>query len=492
MAAATVPTDHGRLLDASVRDPTGPAAVSPLLRELCARAGNPGRYERWRRQVRAAGYCQQPVRLAGTVEHADTATGELRSVLDTKSEPDGVLLKACGTRKAAQCAPCAEVYRADAYQLVKAGLAGGKGVPETVAGHPRLLVTFTAPSFGPVHSCRTRRGRVQLCRPARTQARCPHGQPKRCGARHLPGDPALGMPLCGDCYDYQRAVTWNVLAPELWRRTTIYLSRALARLAGLTAAQAGEQVRVAYAKVAEYQARGAVHYHAVIRLDAADADRPLPAWATVDLLAAAIRTAAVSLGVPCPLGGAPLRWGDQLDVRPITESGAGELAPSRVAGYVAKYATKATEYLAAGLDRPIRTRRQLEELDAPDHVRRLATACWALGGRADLARLRLRHRAYLLGFGGHTITKSRRYSTSFQALQAARRAWTARRLHGPAVPLDQNGRLLPPAGMVALASWQYAGRGYRTSSDAWLVWSMAEDARHSRRIAWEEVRTHAA
>jgi len=212
----------------------------------------------------------------------------------------------------------------------------------------------------------------------------------------------------------------------------------------------------------------------------------------VDLLAAAIRTAAVSLGVPCPLGGAPLRWGDQLDVRPITESGAGELAPSRVAGYVAKYATKATEYLAAGLDRPIRTRRQLEELDAPDHVRRLATACWALGGRADLARLRLRRRANLLGFGGHTITKSRRYSTSFQALQAARRAWTARRLHGPAVPLDQDGRLLPPAGMFAMASWQYAGRGYRTSSDAWLVWSMAEDARHSRRIAWEEVRTHAA
>jgi len=29
------------------------------------------------------------VRLAGTVEHADIQTGELRSVLDTKDEPDG-------------------------------------------------------------------------------------------------------------------------------------------------------------------------------------------------------------------------------------------------------------------------------------------------------------------------------------------------------------------------------------------------------------------
>ena len=31
---------------------------------------------------------------------------------------------------------------------------GGKGVPETVNGHPRLFVTFTAPSFGKVHSAR--------------------------------------------------------------------------------------------------------------------------------------------------------------------------------------------------------------------------------------------------------------------------------------------------------------------------------------------------
>ena len=493
MAAATVPTDTDQLLEPAARDPTGPAAVSPLLRELCARAGNPGRYERWRRQVRVAGYCQQPVRLAGRVEHGDTQTGELRAVLDTTGHPDGVLLKACGTRRAARCQPCAEVYRADAYQLVKAGLAGGKGVPETVAGHPRLLVTFTAPSFGPVHSLRVRRGRVRVCRPARPEVRCPHGQPRRCGLRHLPGDPALGMPLCGDCYDHQRAVVWNALAPELWRRTAIYLHRALARLAGLTAARAGEQVRVAYAKVAEYQARGAVHYHAVIRLDAADPDRPPPAWATVELLTVAIRTAAADVGVPCPLGGPPLGWGDQLDLRPISDHAGGEeLSAGRVAGYVAKYATKATEHLAVGLDRPIRNRRQLEELDAPDHVRRLAAACWLLGGRADLAGLRLRRRGYLLGFGGHTITKSRHYSTSFQALRAARRAWTARRLHGSAVPLDQDGRLLPPAGMVAVASWQYAGRGYRTGADAWLAWSMAQDARDARRIAHVEVRTRAA
>jgi len=27
------------------------------------------------------------------------------------------------------------------------------------------------------------------------------------------------------------------------------------------------------------------------------------------------------VGVPCPLGGPPLRWGEQLDLRPITDTG---------------------------------------------------------------------------------------------------------------------------------------------------------------------------
>jgi hypothetical protein len=46
----------------------------------------------------------------------------------------------------------AATYRADACQLLAAGLKGGKGVPDTVASHPRLFVTFTAPSFGWVHT----------------------------------------------------------------------------------------------------------------------------------------------------------------------------------------------------------------------------------------------------------------------------------------------------------------------------------------------------
>jgi hypothetical protein len=43
--------------------------------------------------------------------------------------------------------------------------------------------------------------------------------------------------------------------------------RALACQAGLTAKALAAQVRVSFAKVAEYQRRGVVHFHAIIRLD---------------------------------------------------------------------------------------------------------------------------------------------------------------------------------------------------------------------------------
>src|SRR5207248_816768 len=127
----------------------------------------------------------------------------------------------------------------------------------------------------------------------------------------------------------------------------ITLRRILARQAGLTSKALAAQARVSYAKVAEYQRRGVVHFHAIIRLDGpAGPATPPPAWATtLAMLTAAIGQAigAVSLQTP-GANGLPARtltWGRQLDTRPITTTG--ELTDSKVAGYVAKYATKAAE-----------------------------------------------------------------------------------------------------------------------------------------------------
>jgi hypothetical protein len=51
---------------------------------------------------------------------------------------------ACGNRREAVCPSCSATYKRDARHLVKAGLAGGKGIPESIAAHPCVFATLTA------------------------------------------------------------------------------------------------------------------------------------------------------------------------------------------------------------------------------------------------------------------------------------------------------------------------------------------------------------
>jgi hypothetical protein len=484
-------------------EPTRVGAVLPgVLAEVVDRAGHG--YQRWAELVAQAGYCHHPIRLAGRVDHADRQTGEVRTVYDSEREPDGVLLKACGTRRESRCPSCAATYRADAYQLLAAGLKGGKGVPETISEHPRLFVTFTAPSFGRVHT-RKAQGRLVLpCHPHRQGARCPHGVRDGCWHRHDTDDPRLGEPLCAACYDARAQVLWNALAPELWRRTTIALHRVLARQVGVNEAALRRLLRVSYAKVAEFQRRGAIHFHAVIRLDAATDCRcpacllPPPELFDADLLEDALKAAVPAVRVPCPPleDGGPeryARWGGQLDIHNITRDGeAGELSAEQVAGYIAKYATKATESFGAGLDRRL-TDDDLDHLDSlPVHVAELVRACWELGARPELEGLRLQAWAHMLGFGGHWSTKSRRYSTTFTVLRRARVAFAKRRRADDGVPLDAWSRPEDDQAVIVVASWTYAGSGYATEGERWLALSAAARAREQREVAWEELRTMTA
>jgi hypothetical protein len=471
-----------------------------VLGEVVDRAGHG--YQRWAELVAQAGYCHHPIRLAGRVEHADRQTGEVRTVYDSEREPDGVLLKACGTRRESRCPSCAATYRADAYQLLAAGLKGGKGVPDSISEHPRLFVTFTAPSFGKVHSRRAQGRLVLPCHPFRQGARCRHGVRDGCWHRHEEDDPRLGEPLCPSCYDSRAQVLWNALAPELWRRTTIAVHRALGRLVGVQEGELRRLVRISYAKVAEFQRRGAIHFHAVIRLDAATDCRcpaclaPSPAPFTAAFLEEALRRAAPAVRVPCPPldDGGPgryARWGEQLDVRNITTDSdtAGELSAEQVAGYIAKYATKATESFGAGLDRRIGAD-DLEHLDKlPAHVAELVRAAWELGGRPELEGLRLRPWAHMLGFGGHWSSKSRRYSTTFTVLRRARVVFARRRRARDGVPLDAWGRSEDDQAVVVITSWVFVGAGYATEGERWLALSAAARAREARRIAKEELRT---
>jgi len=221
---------------------------------------------------RGARVCAHPIRLAGTEHRLDGRTGEL---VPDAGAPAGVLLTGCGNRRSARCPACSALYRADTWQLIAAGLRGGKGLPDTITKHPRLFITLTAPAFGPVHSRRTHRPTARTCRP-RT-GHCPHQRPRGCALRHPAGDRRLGTPLCQQCFDYPGAVLWNAHVGELWRRTSISWQRALAHQAQLTPAALRRQLRISYTKVAEFQGRGLVHLHAVARLDAAPHPRtPTP------------------------------------------------------------------------------------------------------------------------------------------------------------------------------------------------------------------------
>jgi hypothetical protein len=295
-------------------------------------------------------------------------------------------------------------------------------------------------------------------------------------------------------------VLWNALAGRLWSRTTIYVFRALAQLAGLTERELRRLVRVSFAKVAEYQRRGAVHFHAIIRLDAATdcgcpaCVAPPPSGFTAAVLEEAVRQAAATVAVPWPVVDEDqdvtltARWGEQLDVRHIGDTDDQELSAEQVAGYVAKYATKSTEAMGVTLDHRI-GEVELEGLDVPAHVAELLRACWELGGRPSLAGLRLRAWAHMLGFGGHFSTKSRRYSTTLGALRRARVAYAIRRRRGGTLPLDAWGRPEDDQAVLVVASWHYLGSGYQSTGEAWLAASAAARAREARRIAKEELRT---
>jgi hypothetical protein len=253
--------------------------------------------------------------------------------------------------------------------------------------------------------------------------------------------------------------------------------------------------------VAEFQRRGAIHFHAVIRLDAATACHcpaclaPPPAPFTAALLKEALRQAVPAVTVPCPSWdkgpGRYARWGEQLDVRNITKDSdqAGELSAEQVTGYIAKYATKATESFGSGLDRRLGGD-DLDHLDElPAHVAELVRAAWALGGRPELEGLRLRAWAHMLGFRGHWSTKSRRYSTTFTVLRRARVAFAKRRRAKDGVPLDAWGRPEDDDQVVIVASWVYVGAGYATEGERWLALSAAARAREQRRVALEELTT---
>jgi len=427
-------------------DELDPATV----RGLVARASDPKR-ERWLQQVRRTGACRHPVRLRGVVLRGD------EPVYSTASEPDGALMVRCGNRREACCPSCAHEYRGDMWQLVYAGMAGGrKGVPEEVAEHPQVFASLTAPSFGAVHG------------------RPDDGRACRCGQRHDANDPQLGAAIDPQTYDYEGAVLWNWYAPALWNRFCVELVRVFASQAALSERAWRKRVRVAFAKVAEFQARGLVHFHAIVRLDGAH-DRATAPGVRVspEELCEAIRQAAGRAHLDGDADGQTIdiRFGEQLHTRVLAGAEDGrELNPGQVAGYVAKYSCKAShEQITTRDTDPDRWR----DRGVPEQLIQMAAAALRLRERSGLRGLG--RWVHMLGFRGHFVTKSRGYSTRLGDLRADRAAYRAQQDKPP-----DDGEIHDDDSTAVMAFWQYLGSGYLNPGDVLLAAGVEASLRVAR------------
>ena len=156
------------------------------------------------------------------------------------------------------------------------------------------------------------------------------------------------------------------------------------------------------------------------------------------------------------------------------------MTDAALAGYIAKYATKGTG-AHEGVDRPIRDIAHVEHLRLPDHHRRMITTAWDLGGRDEYAGLHLRRWAHMLGFRGHFLTKSRRYSSTFTAIRAERREHHLRTALDALDPDGDDPHAIDLDTVTVINDWWPVRYGHRDDGERELAAAIAERHRARRR-----------
>ncbi|WP_457062222.1 replication initiator [Mycobacteroides abscessus] len=512
----------------------GPAIILPgipttldqsrVVAQMVRRASSVG-FESWWQRAQSVGFCAHPIQLVGTDQYGR----------------EKIVWARCNNRRASVCPSCSDLYGRDTWQLVAAGTSGGRhNIPATVAAHPQVFATLTAPGFGAVH---TSSGRT--CRDHRRTGefrRCPHGKPMWCNDNHDHNDHKVGQPLCVDCYDYTAHVLFTWHLPELWRRFTITLRRNLAKQLKAVGVES-KSIRVSFVKVVEMQARAVPHVHALIRLDPADSvaatDTPdsgdsnihgpaatsgggehrgpaSPVWESpisAAELAALIRHTAASVTYevaaptdddgPCQTATVTVRFGTQIDAQPLTaetpctQTGSSEpgsavrLSPRRVAGYLAKYVTKSLADF--GISARRLSAEAIADLDVTEHVRTILSTVAALSEHARRTGVTtlagVGRWLHTLGYRGHITTKSRCYSTTMGKLRAIRATWTRSQATKQSAPQHDrdNPEIDAPIGADEVW-WEFDRAGHTTPGDRTLVISAALKHIHNRRTGLTEVR----
>lgn len=110
------------------------------------------------------------------------------------------------------------------------------------------------------------------------------------------------------------------------------------------------------------------------------------------------------------------------------------------------------------------------------HPKRMIIVAWDLGGNEDLVFLR--RWAHMLGFRGHFLTKSQRYSLTFTQLRGDRRTFQ----HHAA--LETLG--LDPGSVVVVNHWNYTGNGHADDAERELAEAIYQRKRDNRTTKKED------
>lgn len=308
----------------------------------------------------------------------------------------------CGTRRKSACPSCAALYAGDAKKLLR------DGAVHVEPGSVIVMLTLTAPSFGRVHRVPKVGASPRLAESAQVswsrraaRSRC------ACGLDHDPGDPAAGTALDPASYDYRGQAAWNAATGRLWNRTTTRVSRAF-----------GLHERLQYAGVAEMQARGAVHFHLLLRLPVGLAG----SFGMQRDSAGRLRARAVErevIATTTTVNGDAIRWGQQVVAEVIAGPG---IEGGRYARRTIGYLVKSVGYVAKDLGG--------QGFSSTEHHGRAMNAgrwaqcpACASAGRVTSRGCRSpRHGAF--GYAGWPVRRSRGWTAlTFGSMRQARRDW---------------------------------------------------------------------
>jgi hypothetical protein len=182
--------------------------------------------------------CVRPVTIRRTT--TDLQTGVIK---------DQEFEKRCGTRRKDKCEPCSKIWKRDAYFALIS--------PSKEHKSSLTFITLTAPGvwfFGQTHTAQWNNKPSERC---------------ACRAFHQPHDEIVGTPVEPDDFDYDKVVEFN---NKVSRLTTVTLQKIhrllltdLNRNSISSTKKTIRDVRLPTARVMEWQERGVLHVHIIVR-----------------------------------------------------------------------------------------------------------------------------------------------------------------------------------------------------------------------------------